>query len=186
MAISLGFIGIYVIAVVAGAFLGFGKVLEFVAKGIVGKIVAIIITYTFFGLVLELQFVKELLASLTNFLSQKGAVGKILLTTRIELVVLAVALYFVARIVLKMLTKIVSAIMDADNKIMRLVNKTLGMALSLAFVTIMVLLVFQILFLVSGTDGAVYQALTESFLGLDKLYVNNPLNAIMDSFIRKF
>ena len=186
MAISLGFIGIYIVAVVAGAFLGFGKVLEAVAKGIFGKIVAVIITYTIFGLVLELSFVKDLLASLTSFLGAKGAVGKILLATRIELVVLAIALYFVARLILKLLAKILSAIMDMDNKIMQFINKTLGVALSLVFVTIVVLLVFQILFLISGTDGAVYKALSETFLHLDKLYVNNPLNSIIDSIMRKF
>ena len=186
MVISLAFIGIYILAVVVGLFFGFGKVLEVVAKGLVGKIVAVFITYTIFGLVLELSFVQSALLTLTTFLGEKGAIGKVLLATRIELVVLAVVLYFAVRFVLKLMVELVSAIMSADNKIMIFINKTLGVALSLAFVTIIVLLVFQILFLTTGTSGAVYQALSQTFLKLDKLYVNNPLNAIVDSFIRRF
>ena len=186
MAISLVFIGVYLLAVVAGLHFGFGKVLEAVAKGIVGKIVSAFITYAIFGLVLELAFVKELMASFVTFLSEKGAIGKILLMTRIELVAVAVALYFIVRLALKLMVKLVSAIMSADNALMSFINKTLGVVLSLAFTTIIVLLVFQVLFWVSGQDGGAYQALSQTFLKLDRLYLNNPLNAIIDSIARKF
>ena len=106
--------------------------------------------------------------------------------TRIELVAVAVALYFVVRLALKLMVKLVSAIMSADNALMSFINKTLGVVLSLAFTTIIVLLVFQVLFWVSGQDGGAYQALSQTFLKLDRLYLNNPLNAIIDSIARKF
>ena len=183
--ISIIFIVAIIAAILGGIFGGFGKVIVFLTKGILGKILAGVICYSVFGFVLNLGFVVKIQASITNALnSDPGIFKKILLLSRIDLIAVAVGLYFVVRLLLKLLAKLVDTFMSAQNKVMKILNKTLGVVLAVGVMMIFLLIIFQIMYWISGPTGGVFRALRSSFLRLDRLYLNNPLHSIIQSFKR--
>ena len=69
---------------------------------------------------------------------------------------------------------------------MRILNKFLGAAIYLFILLLVTLIVFQIAYYIKGTDGAIYAKIQGSLFGLDKLYSDNPLNAVIDSIRQAF
>ncbi len=183
--ISIIFILILAIALICGLKGGFGKVLTFATKGFFGKIFTIIVWYSIFGLVLNIGFISELLINFVSYLKDNPNVfTKILLFVRIELIAFAVLLYFIVKILLKLLAQIICTIMDSEVKVIVIINKVLGVVLAMVLALLVVLILFQILYWISGPTGGVYRVLSEGFMGLDKLYLDNPLLAIIDRFMR--
>ena len=183
--ISLIFIALFIIVFICGMVNGFGKVLTFATKGIFGKIFTIIVWYSVFGLVLDMGFIKNLLNSFVNYLQENPNIfTKALLFLRIELIAFAVGLFFVVKILLKLLAKIINFVMDSDVKAIVIINKVLGVIFSLILALLVVLIIFQILYWISGPTGGVYEALSNTFLGLDRLYIDNPLLSIVERFMR--
>ena len=166
-------------AFIFGFFAGFGKILEMIVDGIIGKIAAIFIAYFSFGVVLDLGFVRTLMNEFINFLDEKN--WKILLVFRVDLILLAVVLYFVVRLVQKLLTSIIVSVAEADAGIIRFVNKTFGVVLAVGLLALIVLTVFQIIAFVNGIDGTAFTALNDSKIGLDYLFEHNPLNALIET-----
>ena len=64
---------------------------------------------------------------------------------------------------------------------MRVINKTFGVVLMCAFMVVLVLVAFQVLFWLTGMEGGVYAFLEGSKFGIDKLYASNPLNALIEN-----
>ena len=176
-------IGVGLFALVSGLIMGFGKVLKFITDGFLGKIFSLIICYFLYGIVLKMPFIQDLLLRLVTVLSQKeNLICNLLITIRIDLIALAVALFIVVLLINKLVVGVIKKIFETDNKIMRVINKTLGLILMCAFIAVLALVVLQILFLIQGVDGGVFAFLNGSKLGIDKLYVSNPLNSIVESF----
>jgi len=183
--ISIIFLIAITLAIVGGYFGGFGKVLVFITKGVWGKIAAVVICYSLFGVVLNMGFVQELLYKFTSWLKENpNFLKNILLYSRIDLIVFAVGFYFLVRYLLKLLARLVNAFMSAENKFMKILNKTLGVISAVAFAMITIMLIFQIMYWISGPSGGVYDTLRDTFLRLDRLYINNPFHSIIRSFIR--
>ena len=65
-------------------------------------------------------------------------------------------------------------------------NKLLGVFIYLFLLLLLVLIVFQIAYLIDGADGAIYQKTHGSLFGLDKLYLDNPLNKVIESIKMAF
>lgn len=168
--------------VILGAGLGFGKVLRFITGGIIGKIISLVICYFLFGVVLHFGFVQDLLLKFTTALSDNGSwICNLLLSIRIDLIVFAIALFIVVQILRKIVVYIIANVMEINNKAVSVINRILGIALLLAFNIMLMLIAFQIIAWISGTDGAFYTNLEGSVFGLDKLFVNNPLNSVFES-----
>ena len=85
--ISFIFLGIILAAAIGGYFGGFGKVLIFATKSIVGKIFALIVWYSVFGIVLNTSRVSGLLNSFVNYLRENpNFFTKVLLFIRITII----------------------------------------------------------------------------------------------------
>ena len=74
-----------------------------------------------------------------------------------------------------------ASIIEAKNPIFITFNRLGGALLSMACVFIMFLIFFQFTFWVGGSDGTMYEMLEGSKLGLDRLYLNNPLHSVTET-----
>jgi hypothetical protein len=175
------FIILMLASALLGVILGFGRVLKALTNHLPGKIAAVVFTYFIYGTVLNLGFVNSLLTSfVTMIASLDNFISKVLLIIRIDMIVFAVALFLLVRIAQKLAVSLVAKIMQAKNPVSVLVNRVGGAALSAACMFIVFLIILQFSAWTSGYDGAMYEALQGSRFGLDKLFLNNPLNAITE------
>ena len=172
----------FLACLVFGSVIGFGKALRFCAGGTFGRIISVVICYFLFGIVLSWGFVQDLLAKFTATLAEKDTwILNFLLKIRIDLIVFAIVLFCVVQILRRLVVNIISDVMESDNKVVSVFNRVLGIVLLTAFVIIVALIVFQIIAWVGGTDGAFYESLNGSAFGLDKLFADNPLNAVFEN-----
>lgn len=172
---------------IGGVLLGFGKTLKLLTDGVVGKIISVVVCYFLFGIVLALPFVQDLLNRLVDALRENGSfICRILLYIRLDLIVFAVALFFIVQILRKWVVSLIKVFFEIDAKPMRVINKVLGAFLGLATLAVFTLTIFQIIAWIGGTDGDFYQSLTGSVFDLDVLFVNNPLNSIIDTILKSF
>ncbi|MCD7728419.1 MAG: hypothetical protein LUI60_00710 [Clostridia bacterium] len=172
-------IGAIIIFALLGAFLGFGKGLKFFTSGIFGIIISVVVCYLTLGFVLDISFVKELLAKFNEWLYSKGSVATFLADISIGKVVAAIILFIIVQIVRMIVVKILKSIVEIDNKFFIVINKILGTAFFLAVLVAIALIVFQIFAWIGGeTYVNFYSNLEGSLLLLDKLCANNPLISI--------
>lgn len=170
------------LSVLIGAGLGFGKGLKILGSGFIGRIITLVFCYFIFGLVASWPFVQELLNKFTSFLSQKdNFICKALITIRIDMIVLALALFFAVGLIKKLVLGIVASIFEADVGVMRFINKTLGVVFFVFTAIIITLITFQIIAWVNGEYGTFYQSIAGSALRIDNVFINNPLNSIFRS-----
>ena len=173
--------------IILGAAMGFGKGLKLLAGGVFGKIISVVVCYFLFGVVLNWEVVQDLMLKLTTALSENGSwICNILLSIRIDLIAFAVTLFIVVQMLRRLVVAIIGGVMEIKNKVISVINRVLGIALFLAFAAVVLLVIFQIIAWASGVDGAFYQGLQGSAFGLDKLFVNNPLNSIFESIRLQF
>ena len=109
---------------------------------------------------------------------------RVLRYIRIDIIVFAVVLYFIVRIVNKLLIALIAKFFETDNKGIKTLNRILGILLFIFMLFIFILIIFQIVAWVDGAtvESSFYQKLEGSFLRLDRLYLNNPLMSIVESF----
>lgn len=163
---------------------GFGKALISVSNGIIGKIATFIVFYFTFGVVLTFPFVKDFLTLIVSEVQKlnNGFLSFIVLTLRLDLVLFAVIFFFVIVILRKLIVKFVCRIFSANKKPIIVLNKILGVILAVGYLAVLSLILMQILYWVTGANGAVYNFFKGSFLSLDWLFLNNPVNSIISSF----
>lgn len=173
---------IALLAVLCGLVMGFGKTLKLVTRGVIGKIISVVVCYFLFGIVLNMGFVQNLLDKLITALSDNGSgICTLLIKIRIDLIVLAIALFIIVQILRKVLVSLIGDLFEIDKKPVKVINKILGVVLMFAVNAIIILVVMQILAWITGVDGSVYEFLSGSKLGLDKLFLNNPLNSVFEN-----
>lgn len=174
-------LGIGVLSVFLGLGLGFGKGLKIFTGGIIGKIFTIIVCYFLIGIVASWPFVQELLGKLITALESNGNfICRALLTVRIDMIALGVALFIIVSVVRRIVVSLVASIFEADVAVMRVINKTLGLVLFVFMAIILTLVVFQIIAWTNGVYGTFYEKIAGSVLRIDKVFVNNPLNSIFE------
>lgn len=170
------------ICIVLGSFMGFGKGLRLFTGGVFGRIISVVICYFLFGIVLSWGFVQDLLLRFTTMLAEKDTwICNLLLNIRIDMIVFALVLFIVVQILRHLVVHIISGVFEIDNKVVRVINKVLGVILFLAFAIVFTLIIFQIIAWVGGTDGGFYENLQGSAFGLDKIFTDNPLNSVFES-----
>ena len=169
------------LCLVLGSFMGFGKGLRLFTGGVFGKMISVVICYFLFGIVLSWGFVQDLLLRFTTMLAEQDIwICNLLLKIRIDMIVFALALFIVVQILRRVVVHIISGVFEIDNKVISVINKILGVALFIVFTAIFTLIVFQIIAWIGGTDGGFYQSLQGSAFGLDKIFTDNPLNAVFE------
>ena len=167
---------------VGGASLGFGRWLKILTGGVVGRIISVIVCYFLFGIVLDWYFVRAFMQKITEALQENGGwFANVLLTIRLDLIVFGALLFIAVQGLRKLLVYIIANVMQSDYKAISVFNRFLGVVLLTAFAAIVMLVVFQVVAWVLGTGGGLYPALQNSVFGLDKIYINNPLNSLIDS-----
>ena len=169
-----------------GAISGFGNGLKFFARGWLGRIISIIICYFLFGLVLKIPFVQDLLQKFVATLDGEKWYLKILKYVRIDMIVFAVVLFFAVQLVKKLVVSLINGLFSINTPFIRVLNKLLGVFIYMFLLLLLVLIVFQIAYLIDGADGAIYQKTHGSLFGLDKLYLDNPLNKVIESIKMAF
>lgn len=179
-------LAVILITTVIGVLAGFGNGLKFFSHGWMGRIVSVIICYFIFGLVLKIPFVEEAMSKFVAKLDENKWYLKILKYVRIDLIAFAVILYFVVQIAKRLLLGVIEKIFETNVWLMRILNKFLGAAIYLFILLLVTLIVFQIAYYIKGTDGVIYAKIQGSLFGLDKLYSDNPLNAVIDSIRQAF
>lgn len=166
-----------------GAIAGFGKGLKFFTSGIFGIVISVFVCYCVGGLILELQFVKDLLTKLAALWTDKGDnfFFDLLTKIRMEIVIYYVALFIVVQIVRKILVLLLKNMVEIKLLPVQIVNRVLGMALFVGMAALLALLAFQIIYWVGGsTADNVLSTFEGSALKLDQLFLNNPLNSLIE------
>ena len=170
-----------------GSMMGFGKVLRLFTGGAFGTVISIIVCYFLFGIVLSWGFVQDLLLKFTTALHDNGSwFCNLLLSIRIDLIVFALALFFVVQLLRRLVVHVIASVMESDNKVVSVINRFLGVVFLVAFLIVFTLIAFQIIAWIGGTDGAFYHSLQGSVFGLDKLFTDNPLNAVFQNIQAPF
>lgn len=177
-------IALIVLVPLGGVAIGGGKVIHTISEGIVGKILTFIVFYFTFGLVLNFSFVQEFLITIAQAIEELDSkiLDFLVLKIRLEVVVFAIIFLVIVAILRRVVANLIEELLEIDNKGMKVVNKILGGLLSLFWLFVILLIVFQVLYMITGETGSVYEFLSGSFLRLDDLYLNNPLNAIIKVF----
>ena len=169
----------FCVCVLLGSAIGFGKSLRLFTGGTFGRIISVVICYFLFGIVLSWGFVQELLVKFTNALQGNGSWwAKALLAIRIDLIVFALVLFIVVQMLRRLVVHLIAGVMESDNKVISVFNRILGVVFLLVFIIMVTLIVFQIIAWIDGTNGGFYDGLSGSAFGLDKIFCDNPLNAI--------
>lgn len=175
-------LGVVAVCLLIGALLGFGKLLAFFTNKIVGKITSVFICYTFGGMIMKIGFVQELLVKIASLWSgANGVFFDFLTKIHPEIIIFYIILFIAVFWIIKLLALLAKSILEIKFLPLKIINKT-GGAILLAGTGILVgLLVFQIIYWVGGETAAnLLENLHGSFLGLDKLFLNNPLLGLVD------
>lgn len=162
-----------------GLIIGFGKGLKFFTGGIFGIIISIFVCYVIYGLVLDWDFVRNLLDRFNEWLQGQGSVGTFFADIHVDRIVLAVVLFVIVQIIRVIIVKIIKGIVEINMLGFRIINRILGMAFMFAVALAILLVVFQIVAWVGGDTAANFAAkLDGSVFRLDALFENNPLKSV--------
>ena len=176
------FLGLVALLLLIGARKGFGQILVRTVSGFFGRITAIVLTYFLYGVVLNWSIVNNLISLLVDKLTANGNwVCKLLLAVRVDMIVLAVALFVAVFCLLRIVAGLSAKILETRFFLMTIPNRIGGAALMLCYACIGGLVFFQLSAWIFGTSGGLYPFLQGSLLRLDDIYVHNPLNSIFQT-----
>lgn len=180
------FIALIAFFCLLGILFGFGKGLSFFTKGIFGVFIAIVVCYTLGGVIYKISFVQTMLNGLITAVEGAGAFGGFLKLIHIELIVYYVVLFVVVLILRLIIVMIIKNIVETDNIVMKIINKTFGMVFFVCVLLVLGLIVFQIIAAIGGATAEGFLAsLRGSFFKLDVVFESNPLLEIFKITIVK-
>ena len=173
-------IGVVLCSLALGALLGFGKQLKIFTGGIVGVIISIIVTYFCIGVVASWGFVQDIMLKLhETMVNANNSFVNFLIKIGIEKIILAVALFIIIQIIRVIIVNIIKDVMEADNVLIKTVNRLVGAVFMLAVACMVALLVFHIIQLIGGGTAENFRTkISGSVFKLDWVYANNPLRFI--------
>lgn len=177
-------LGVILVAAIIGLLLGFGKCLKLFTGGIVGIIISLVVTYFLMGIVSSWGFVKDIMAAFDQALVDNGSgFCNFLNSIGIESIVLAIALFIIVQLLRIFIVNIIKGISESDNTVVRVINKVFGMIFSLAFFFMLVLLIFQIIYMIGGDTAANFSSSLSGKLNIGWLFEHNPLRDIADIWL---
>ncbi len=165
---------------VLGAALGFGRCLRVLNKGIIGRVITLAITYFLLGIIVSMEQTKSAQAKFVEYLqAQNNGFCEFLLKIRIEIVLTAVCVFIAVMLLQLLVVNVLAGILESKTGGIKLLNSILGVILGVAASIALVLIVLEVAYLVGGgAEGTMAENLKDSFFGLDKIYLDNPLSAI--------
>lgn len=179
-------IAVVIVCILFGALLGFGKLLTFLTNKIIGKITALFICYTFGGMLMSLGFIQDFLAWVASLWSRYDNFFCVFLTKiHPEVIVYYTVLFIACIFLIKLIARLVRAILEIKLLPLKIINKVGGAILLTGIGALIWLIVFQIIYWVGGeTSLNLLNSLHGSLFGLDKLFLKNPLLGLVKVFGR--
>ncbi len=173
-------LGVVVAFALIGLIVGFGNVLKFFTSGIFGVIISLVVCYFLYGIVLNWDFVKDLMTALLNAVeSADNWFCDFLVKIRIDIVAVCVAMFIVVQIVRIIIVSIIKNIVEINNPVVKVINKLFGMVLAVAILAMLGLIAFQVIAWIGGNTSARFaDAIADSKFRLDYIFLHNPLNQI--------
>lgn len=170
--IDIATIVVAVLSALVGFIGGFGRGLKFFTKGVFGIIISVFVTATFAGLFLKIDAVAGLISQITALAAEKWPFFG---TINVGLIAYYVVFFLVVQLIRILIVKFVRQIFEADNKVMNVINKVLGLIFVPAVVLTAVLLFLAVIKIVDETSFAqdLITKIDGSFLGT--LYYGNPI-----------
>lgn len=167
-------------AIAIGALLGFGKLLKIFTGGIVGVIISIVVTYFCIGVVASWGFVQDIMLQLhEKMVSANNGVVDFLIKIGIEKIILGVALFIIVQIIRVIIVNIIKGVMEADNVVLKTINRVFGAVFMLAVAIMVWLLVFHVIQLIGGGTAENFRIkISGSVFKFDWVYEHNPLRFI--------
>ena len=160
-----------------GALLGFSRGLKFFTKGIFGIIISAFSCYMLMGFVFDISFVQTLVAKFQESISG-SSLGE-LFAPILSRVIVYVIIFAVVQALRMLVVHLLVGVLQADNIVMKIVNKTLGVVFFLVVLFLLVLFAFHIVTWIGGdTYSTFYSYLEGSVFNLDKILESNPLISI--------
>ncbi len=166
-----------IVLALLGLLFGFGKTLRFFTRGLFGVIISVFVCFTFGGMIAGIPAVSEWIGMLD---AKLGEAWGFLQVIHLANVLYYVVLFFVVQLLRILVVKCIAGIFEVDVLPMRIVNKVLGMVLTVAAVFLLTLLVLAV-FRVAEDTAFVQNILAKidgTFLG--SLYENNPVKFVAD------
>lgn len=175
-------IGLIIISIILGIVFGISKRLK-KSFGVLSWILSLITALTILSFVLSFAGIKDLLTNITSTMLEKDNwFLTFLVRIRIEIIVLLFIIFVIIILIKFVLCKSIANILECDNKISKIFNKSLGVIYMLVVVSVMFLIVLEIIYLSNGLDGWAFNSFKGSILKIDYLYENNPIVGIFRYF----
>lgn len=164
------FLGIILGGLVLGALFGFGNIFKFFTTGIFGIIISIIVCVfigtAFYGTCEPLlDKIQEAIMANENWFCQ--FLGKL----NVQVILYYIILFVVVWLLRFIVVKIIKAISQSENKVIKIMNRIMG---ALFFLLILLLLLFFVFFLIGWVGGPTADNFSEYLAGgalrLDRLF----------------
>lgn len=169
-------IGIALLSIIIGVVFGASKRIRKSPSGIISFLLTLIAAFTVLTLVLNIPNVKEWLKNLTdNMLEADNWFLTFLVNIRIEIIVLGIIITVIIMVIKFKVCDLIADYLELDNILSVLLNKTLGVVLSLATTAVLFLITLEIIYFINGNSGWGYDTVNGSVLKIDYLYENNPI-----------
>jgi hypothetical protein len=171
-------IGLVLLFVIVGIISGFGGGLKFFTSGIFGFLIAIAVCVALVPTICGTEFVTNLLAGLNESLSGVGGDFGETLVLIVDYAIVGIILFIVVQIVRMVIVAILKHIVELDNIVFKIINKTLGVVFYLAVLVLIVAVVFSVVSVIGGdTSANFYMFLhggeegTGSLFKIDELFI---------------
>lgn len=183
--LTIDWIAIGVVAAFAllGLFVGFGGGLKFFTSGIFGIAISVVVCYFLYGVVLNWQFVQDLLARFIGVLEDaNNPFCDFLIRVRIDIVCMCIALFIILQILRIIIVHILRNLFEVNNRAVKAINRILGVLFFLAVAAMFSLIVFQVIAWIGGNTSVNFlNWIDGSIFKIDWVFQNNPLNRMFDS-----
>lgn len=176
------FLGALLIVAILGSLLGFGKVFSlFVFNKLVRILVSIFVCYTFGGMILSIPFINQLLIDLAANWAHVEFLTKI----HLEIIIYYIVLFIIIMLIILILSKIIRGVSESKFLPIRVLNKTFGAILFVAFAMALMLLAFHIISWIGGETAKNFLSSlqTDANAIVRPLYENNPMTQWVEAFI---
>jgi hypothetical protein len=142
-------IGLVLLFAVVGLISGFGGGLKFFTSGVFGFIIAIIVCIALVPTITGLEFIVNLFDGMNTKLRGVGEFGETLVLV-VDYAIVGVVLFIIVQLVRMAVVAIIQHIVEVDNIVFKVINKTLGVVFYVVMLGVFVALIFSIISLIGG------------------------------------
>ncbi len=175
--------GILIISILIGLIFGLSKRIRKSSFGIVSILLALITTYSIVCVLLTIPQFKSFLDGINiRMLEKNNPFLDFLVNIKVNLIILMLIVLVLVLLVKRFVLNRISDLLELDNKVSKILNRVLGVIYSVVLSAAVILIVFQIIFLVKGTSGTIYDSIQGSVFKMDYVYENNPIVNVFNYF----